>query len=288
MRTGRTRTILAVALLCVIWPLRTAYSQTADDRRSPTEAGKQAANPLSNLWLLQIQQNNTWIEMPSQGDARVQSNLQIQPLLSFKFSDNWNLVMRPVVPVTSTPYVDLTGHRERATGLGDTVFAAAFSPGPALAGNWLFAAGATSAFPTASKSVLGQDQWQLGPTGAVGYLGTRFIAYAFPQQWFSIGGDGPRTSQMSLQYAFVYFFDNGWSLGTNPNALIDWKAPDGDKVAFPIGLQIGKVRRVGRLPVKVDAQVQYYVARPDVYDPKWNLQFTITPIIPSLIKSPLF
>jgi hypothetical protein len=49
-----------------------------------------------------------------------------------------------------------------------------------------------------------QDEWQLGQTGAVGYLGTHFIAYVFPQQWFSIGGAGPPTSQMNVQYAFVY------------------------------------------------------------------------------------
>jgi hypothetical protein len=257
-----------------------------NDGQTATEASKQAANPLSSQWLLQLQQNNTWIDM--QGDARLQSNLQIQPLMSLKFSDNWNLIMRPVVPVTSTPYVDLAGHRERTIGLGDTVFAIALSPGPAVAGNWLIAAGATSAFPTATDSMLGQDKWQLGPTGAIGYLGTRFIAYVFPQQWFSIGGDSPRTSRMSLQYAFVCFLANGWTLGTNPNAQIDWEAPDGEKVAFPIGLQIGKVKRLGRLPVKFDAQVQYYVARPDVHGPRWNLQFMVTPIIPSPIKSRLF
>jgi hypothetical protein len=288
MRTGHIRTILAVSLLCVTWPLHTANAQTVDDGQSAIEAGKQAANPLSSQWLLQIQQNSTWIDMPSEGDARLQSNLQIQPLLSLKFTDNWNLIMRPVVPVASTPYVDSSGHGERAIGLGDTVFAAALSPGPAKAGNWLLAAGATSVFPTATESTLGQDKWQLGPSGAVGYAGTHFLTYVFPQQWFSIGGDGPRTSQMNLQYAFVYFLSNGWSVGTNPAAQIDWKAPDGDKVAFPIGLQIGKVRTLGRLPVKFDAQVQYYVARPDVHGPKWNLQFTITPVIPSPSTSPLF
>jgi hypothetical protein len=61
-------------------------------------------------------------------------------------------------------------------------------------------------------------------------------------------------------------------------------ASRGNKVAFPVGLQVGKLRKLGPLPVKFDVQVQYYAVRPRVYGPKWNLQFQITPILPALIK----
>jgi hypothetical protein len=86
-----------------------------------------------------------------------------------------------------------------------------------------------------------------------------------------------------LYYAFVRVFSNGWSVGTNPNMLVDWEAPSGQKLAFPVGFQVGKVRKLGKLPVKFDAQVQYFAVRPQVYGPKWNLQFQITPILPALI-----
>src|SRR5271157_2440221 len=123
---------------------------------------------------------NNWVGMPSNQGDRVQSNLQFQPLISVKLTDNWNLLTRPVLQLfSSTPYLDQTGKANRVTGFGDTVFAFALSPGPALVGNWLLAAGPTFIFPTATESLLGQNKWQFGPTVAVGYLGKHFIAYVF-------------------------------------------------------------------------------------------------------------
>jgi hypothetical protein len=152
-----------------------------------------------------------------------------------------------------------------------------------LVGNWLLAAGPTFIFPTAANSLIGQNKWQVGPAAAVGYQGKKFITYVFPQQWFSVGGDGRKTSHMLLYYAFVHVYSNGWSLGTNPSMSVDWEASRGNKLAFPVGLQVGKLRKLGPLPVKFDLQAQYYAVRPQIYGPKWNLQLQITPILPSLI-----
>jgi hypothetical protein len=64
---------------------------------------------------------------------------------------------------------------------------------------------------------------------------------------------------------------------------VDWEAPRGNKLAFPVGLQVGKLRKLGLMPVKFDVQVQYYAVRPEVNGPKWNLQLQLTPILPALI-----
>ena len=55
-------------------------AQTGDQAKSDAEVSKEAANPLSSVWLMQIQQNNTWIGMPANGGNRVQSNLQFQQI----------------------------------------------------------------------------------------------------------------------------------------------------------------------------------------------------------------
>jgi hypothetical protein len=263
----------------------TAYEPSAAENASAVEASKQAANPLANAWLMQIQQNSNWIGMPTNNGNRVQSNLQFQPLMSLKLTDDWNLITRPVLQIfNSTPFQDQTGQSKRVTAFGDTVLALALSPGPKLVGNWLLAAGPTFIFPTATSSLVGQNKWQVGPAAAVGYQGKNFITYVFPQQWFSVGGNGRRTNHMLLYYAFVYVFSNGWSVGTNPSMSVDWEASSGNKVAFPVGFQVGKLRKLGPLPVKFDVQVQYYPVRPQVNGPKWNLQFQVTPILPALIK----
>jgi hypothetical protein len=93
---------------------------------------------------------------------------------------------------------------------------------------------------------------------------------------------------MSTYYSFVYFFSNGWSVGTNPNLLVNWEASRGNKVTFPVGLQVGKLVKLGHMPVKFDVQAQYYPVHPELLSPKWNIQLQVTPIIPSLIKRNLF
>jgi hypothetical protein len=291
-----TRTVLVVALTVVCLNSSIAQAQeltaqqpSAAENDSAAEASKQAANPLANAWLMQIQQNHTWIGMPANGGNRVQSNLQFQPLMSVKLTDDWSLVTRPVLQLfNNTPFQDQAGQSNRVTGFGDTAVALALSPGHRLVGNWLLAAGPTFIFPTATDSRIGQDKWQVGPAAAVGYVGKNFVTYVFPQQWFSVGGDGRRTRQMSLIYAFVRTLPNGWTVGTNPNMFVDWDAPSGNKVTFPVGLQVGKLRKLGPMPVKFDLQVQYCAVHPQVYGSKWNLQLQITPILPALIKHKVF
>ena len=293
------RTALSIALVLALGSAGIAQSEASstNNQSGQTSAGdqptagaaQQAANPLARAWLLQLQQNNNWVGVPSQAGNRVQSNLQFQPLMSMRFTQNWNLVVRPVFQLfNSAPLIDQAGRSTRATGLGDTVFAAALTPGRKLVGNWLLAAGATSIIPTATKTELGQHKWQLGPTAAIGYADEKFITYVFPQQWFSIGGSGRTTSQMSAQYAFVYFLEHDWSIGTNPNVLVNWKATSGNKLTFPVGLQVGKLLKLGAVPVKYDVQVLYHAVRPDVFGPKWGLQLQVTPIIKPLIKGKIF
>ena len=286
-----TSTVLAAAV-SVVWigsgsaqtQEATAHEQSTADN-SAAEASKQAANPLASVWLMQFQQNNTWIGMPENDENRIQSNLQFQPLMSIKLADDWSLVTRPVLTLfNTTPFQDQTGKDMRVTAFGDTTLALAVSPGHRLVGNWLLAAGPTFIFPTATDSRIGQDKWQVGPAAAIGYVGKNFVTYVFPQQWFSVGGDGPRTRQMLLIYAFVYTLPKGWTVGTNPNMFVDWEASSGNKLTFPVGLQVGKLRKLGPLPVKFDVQVQYYAVRPQFNSPKWNLQFQVTPILPALIK----
>jgi hypothetical protein len=129
------RTILAVALtfarlnsgIAQAQEL-TAHEPSAAENDSAAEASKQAANPLANAWLMQVQQNTNWIGMPANNGNRVQSNLQFQSLMSVKLSDDWNLITRPIIQMFSTtPFLDQTGQDKRVTAFGDTVLALALS-----------------------------------------------------------------------------------------------------------------------------------------------------------------
>jgi len=259
--------------------------ETASDKAAD-EVNKQLSNPISSIWALQLQQNTYWLNQPERNVV----NLQFQPVMPLSLTDDWNLITRPVFQVmNSTPYVNKSGNLHRVTGFGDTILATILSPSPKVAGPWLFGAGPSFIFPTASNSRLGQNKWQIGPAGVFGYVGDKWLAGVFPQQWFSYGGPGPQTiSQMNMQYFFVYLPGHGWGLGTSPNMLVNWYASDSNKVTFPLGLNVSKVVWLGPLPVKFLVQGQYMPVHPEVAGQKWDLQFAITPVIPKLIKGNLF
>jgi hypothetical protein len=262
-----------------------AADESASDKAAD-EVNKQLSNPISSIWALQLQQNTYWLNRPERNVV----NLQFQPVMPLSLTGDWNLITRPVFQVmNSTPYVNKSGNLHRVTGFGDTILATLLSPSPKLAGPWLFGAGPSFIFPTASNSRLGQNKWQIGPAGVFGYVGNKWLAGVFPQQWFSYGGPGPQTvSQMNAQYFFVYLPGHGWGIGTSPNILVNWYASDSNKVTFPLGLNVSKVVWVGPLPVKFQVQGQYMPVHPEVAGQNWNLQFAITPVIPKLIKGNLF
>ena len=261
---------------------------SGDQDQSAAALAQEAANPFSSRWLLQIQQNNNWMDMPLESGDRMQSNLMFQPLLSVALSEKWGLYMRPVVTiVNSLPDLDQNNQSERTNGFGDTVLGVAAAR-PLFGGRLVLGAGPTFAFPTASARELGQDTWQIGPDVGATLLGKNFIAYGFVQQWFKVGGDGQDTSQLNGTFNFTYTFANGFTLGTQPNLSVDWEAPEDNRVAFSIGPQIGKLCRCGGTPTLFQVQVEYYPVRPNVAGPTWNIQLQATPTIPALIKKALF
>ena len=291
--------LAAIALLCCT-PRTMAQitpnppideSKLPDEKKSLTEVNKELTNPISSIWSITFQENTYWLNMPTGRADRIQVNTTFQPVLPVSLTDNWNLITRPVIPVlNSNPYINpKSGNLHRVTGFGDTVLVTMLSPTERLAGRWLLAAGPTFIFPTATNSRLGQNKWQMGPAGVVGYLGEKFIAGVFPQQWWSVGGAGSNTtSLLNLQYFFSYFLRDGWSVGTSPSMLVNWYAnKGGNMLTFPIGVSVAKVIKIGPLPIRIAVQPQYMPVHPDAFGQKWNIQVIVAPVIPKLIKGNL-
>jgi hypothetical protein len=251
---------------------------------SASELNRQLSNPVTSLWSLTFQFNNFRLE-----NGEWNYNLQFQPVLPVSLTKDLNLITRPVIPLyNSVPHETAPGHFERTTGFGDIVLLELLSP--THSGNWILGAGPTFIFPTATSDFTGQGKWQAGPAFVVGYLTKQFIVGVFPQQWWSFAGDSsrPDTSQMNLQPFAAWFFGEGWSLGYSGNILADWKAPSNNRWTVPIGVAVGKVVKLGRLPVKIQLAGQYMPIRPDNVGQEWNIQLMLTPVIPKLIKEPLF
>jgi hypothetical protein len=253
------------------------------------QLAKEISNPVTDLWQLQFQFNNLQLESSDTPlSEKWVNNLYFQPILPVRLTEKVNLITRPVLTLyNSVPVPTGPSTTDRQTELGDTILAQVFSP--AGTEPWIIAAGPTWIFPTAGSDETGQGKWQLGPAVGGGYITDEFLAGALVQQWWSFAGDDDRknTNQMALLPLFFRFFEGGWSVGYSGQVLADWNAPSGERWTVPLGVSLGKIVKVGILPVQLQLGAQYFVERPTA-GPEWNVQLQITPVIPRLIKRTLF
>lgn len=276
--------LAAIALLLsIVGPGPVTAAETEEQGQSAKDLNKQLSNPVTNLWSLAFQFNNYILE-----NGHWNHNMQFQPVLPISLTENWNLINRPVIPVyQSVPHPIGPGRLRQTTAFGDIVDVEMLSP--AHSDPWLLALGPTFIFPSASSKFTGQGQYQIGPAGVLGYLTKDYIVGVFPQQWWSVSeGDRPPVSQLNLQSFAAWFFGEGWSVGYSGNILANMHAPSDEMWTVPVGLAIGKVVKLGPLPVKFQLAGQYMPVHPSEFGQEWNVQVVVTPVLPKLFKGTVF
>jgi hypothetical protein len=84
---------------------------------------------------------------------------------------------------------------------------------------------------------------------------------------------------MLLQYFVNYNLPRGWYLSSAPIVTANWKADGGDVWTVPVGGGIGKILRLGKLPVNVQSQIFYNAARPHG-GADWTLRLQVQLLFP--------
>jgi len=268
-------------------------SEEKAERGDLTEINKQLTNPVSQLWSIAFQQNNSRISpgISFEQGQRWNSNLLFQPVLPIALTPEWNLITRPVIPFfVSQPHPEAADptHIDRTAAFGDIILLNMLSPSSTLVGNWLLGVGPTWIFPAGTSRWTSNGKWQVGPAAVVGYLSEKWILGAFFQNWTSFGGSGPKaTNSMNLQPFASYFLPDGWSVGYSGNILADWKASATNAYTVPIGVSMSKVVKLGPLPVRFALAGQWMPVHPTNFGQVWNVQLTVAPVLPKLIKGNL-
>jgi hypothetical protein len=198
------------------------------------------------------------------------------------------LITRPTLPILFSQPVP-TGFDQftHLGGLGDFQIPTLIAP---PTGKLIFGLGPDWLFPTATRTEFGRQQWGVGPAGVFGYATKEFTAVVLPQYYFGIGGwgDKPDANYMSMLYAFIYHLPGGWDIGTNPTINHDHTASSGNRWNVPVGLFVGKMVKIGEVPVKFQLGIEYSVISEDDFGQRAQIRFNVIPVIPSLIKSPVF
>lgn len=300
----------------------TSHGAAGSGASQITEAQQRAmiaeamANPLSNLWLIFIQNDTTWYKgdlLDTLGeDTKVQNTTLIQPVMPFQLTEEWKVIFRPVIPINSFETVEnvdistgavpsITGvDFERKTGLGDVVLWTAFSNQYKPPFVWGF--GPTVMLPTASDDRLGTGKWSAGPMGLAVSITDKWIIGGVAQHWWSFAGDDETTVNTSLgqvkvdrpdvnltdfQYILRYRYSAETNIGAAPNIRYNWET---DQLSLPIGIGFDTLVKLGKVPTKIGLETFYYVEQDDDFGPEWGLRFYFVPVLPSPAwsKTPLF
>jgi hypothetical protein len=274
-------------------------AENGDGEGGLAELGAKLSNPLSDVWALFTEFDFNWSEGDiSDGEHKFGSAMLFQPVLPFKFTDDWKLITRPVVPVIfGTPVPDGVNESQgRASfdyknGLGDIQVPLLFSPNPKPGSRWMFGGGPSFVLPTATTDELGSDKWQAGPALVGVYKTEKVTTGALGQYWWSFatqGNNKPDTSNGSILYFYFYNLPDAWQIGTNPTVTYNDKATSGNRWNVPVGLTVAKTTKIGSLPVKFQFGVQKSVVRQDDFGQDWQIKLNIIPVLPALVKEPLF
>lgn len=262
---------LAVAMLSL------ATATTARATLSPEDLAKLAQNPVGNLISLPFQNNTNFNTGPLNGTQNI---LNIQPVIPFELHRDWNLITRTILPLVWQPEF-YPGQGSRF-GLGDLQLSGFVSPSRPGANGLIWGAGAITQMPTDTNE-LGNKNWGLGPTAVVLHLkhGDPWVYGALVNNVWSLSSSqrGGAYNNFLLQPFLNYNFAGGTYISSSPIITANWKAESSQRWTVPLGLGVGHIFHLGRLPVNTQLGGYYNVVHPDD-GPNWQLRFQVQLMFP--------
>ncbi len=224
-------------------------------------------------------QNNTNFNTgPLSGTQNI---LNIQPVIPVTIDPDWNLITRTILPLIWPP--GFTPGEGDTFGLGDVQFSAFVSPSQPGADGVIWGAGAIVQAPTNTSDALGNKNWGLGPTAVVLRVrkGDPWVYGALVNNLWSLSSDkrGGSYSNFLLQPFVNYNFPAGFYLTSSPIITANCKADSGQQWTVPLGLGIGKIFHLGKLPLNTQLAGYYNVVHPDD-NANWQLRFQVQFMFP--------
>jgi hypothetical protein len=274
---ARATLVGLITTLVVVVTLQLGTAR-AEEEESATELAKKTQNPVADLISVPFQ--NDFNFNTGEKDATVYV-LNVQPVIPLKLTEDWNLITRTIIPIINQPSLFPGPDRisESAFGLGDinpTFFLSPIKPGKFI---WGF--GPTFTIPTATNNKLGNGEFSMGPAAVALMMDGPWVFGALLNQQWSVAGWGDkRVSQLLLQPFVNYNLSDGWYLTSSPIMTADWVADSGDRWTVPVGAGVGKLFKVGKLPVNTSLAAYYNAEKPNRDSSDWQLRFQVQFLLP--------
>jgi hypothetical protein len=235
---------------------------------------KQLSNPVASLISVPIQSN--WDFGFGPDDEGWQYRANVQPVIPFALSAEWNLISRTILPVVFQKEI-FPGSGEQF-GLGDTVQSLFLSPAKPGRFGFIWGVGPAFLLPTATDELLGSDQWGAGPTFVALRQAGPWTAGILANHIWSFAGDGqrPDVSATFLQPFVTYTTRTATTFSVNTESTYDWR---GNQWTVPINAGVSQVLRIRGQLVQVGLQGRWY-AETRRGGPGWGIRLPIVLLFP--------
>jgi hypothetical protein len=215
-----------------------------------TALAKTSQNPVGDLITLPFQMNfNTGGDL---GDETF-LNVNFQPVIPFKLSEDWNIVERTIVPLNSLPGVE----GSRFSGVGDLQVQVFLTP--AKPGGIIWGVGPMFSLPTSTIGPMQTGSWAAGPGGVVLKMAGPWVVGGLVSSFFTFAdsGDDAEFNYFVIQPIVNYNIGRtGWALAFSPIMTDNFDSEDGDGWTVPLGLGIVKTTVFSGRPMQLG--VHYY------------------------------
>lgn len=243
----------------------------AQDELTDEEAAalaKASQNPLAKMISVPFQNNTTYGIGPNN---QAQNVLNIQPVYPIGLG-NVNLINRLIAPVITQPN---TATNDNTTGLGDISLTSWFSP--SKASSITYGIGPALQFPTATSEEMGSGEFGIGPSVVALIMIKKWVAGIVTNNIWTFGD--VEENKFLFQYFVNYNLPYGSYIVSAPIMTSNWNANSGDKWIVPLGGGLGKVFKLGKLPINFNAQAYYNAVSPSGWG-KWQSRFQLQFMFP--------
>ena len=261
-------------LVATALALLPAQAVAAEDHPA-TDLAKKLANPIANLISIPLQYN--YNQNYGTDDEGSQSYLNIQPVIPFSMSENWNVITRTIVPLINQWGIPAAGDDE--SGLGDITASQFFSPKALTSGGWTWGVGPVWLLPTATEDTLGGEKWGTGPTGvALKQAGSWTYGILANHLW-SFAGDDERADINStyLQPFLAYVTSTHTTFSLNTESSYNWKS---EEWSVPINFQVAQMLKLGHMPIQIMLGARYYADSAENGPEDWGARLQLTFLFP--------
>ncbi len=256
------------------------------------EISEKLDNPLSDLWILYIRNVTGFAESESGG--KVNYNLvNIKPVIPFILGNDYLLVLRPAFTYVAYGTKDPTGVKSNGGSwlnpkfdvmFGKNFDRLSFALGPTIV--FPFGENFTQGYNSDTTSIDSDDKYMYGFSGVLKYDVTKeFTIGGLYQQWSNFSTEN-NINKAELQYFMAYSLDYKNKLAMAPVISIDYNAPAGQRIMFPIGLSYSRTAMLfGKMPLRFMVGVQTTLIKPKGVKSNNSIVIMLLPVFPKSASS---